>query len=590
RASVENATPSRLDMTYSLSLANIVPATSAFTVKVNSVTRSISSVAVLGTKVYLTLASPVVSGDVVTVAYTKPSSNPLQTSSGGQAASFTAQNVTNNVTAAIPVYVSSVIANATPSRLEMTYNLTLANVIPATSAFAVRVNSTTRAVSSVAISGTKALLTLASPVVFGDVVTVAYTKPSTNPLQTSAGGLAASITAQNVTNNVTAAIPVYVSSVIANATPSRLEMTYNLTLANVIPAISAFAVRVNSTTRAVSSVAISGTKVLLTLASPVVFGDVVTLAYTKPSTNPLQTSQGGQAASITAQTVINNCSLVTNLPPLVTITSPTKSITFSAPADITIEASASDPDGSISKVEFFNGSTKLGERTATPYSFTWKGVAEGTYLLTAVASDNLNSKTVSAAVTVIVEKSSTTVNQLPVVSVTTTGNRKKFKKNEKIIITAEASDPDGTVSKVEFYNGALKIAEVTTLPYSYTLEDMEEGTYEITAIATDNLGATNKSAIIAITIDALIDIPSENIKIYPNPNDGHFTMELLTSPKFDNAYITITNISGERVYRGVLTTDQPLEEFNLSGSAPGTYVLMVTSGNSVFATKKFIKR
>jgi hypothetical protein len=53
-------------------------------------------------------------------------------------------------------------------------------------------------------------------------------------------------------------------------------------------------------------VAISGTKVLLTLASPVVYGNVVTVAYTKPATNPLQTAEGGQAATITAQSVINS--------------------------------------------------------------------------------------------------------------------------------------------------------------------------------------------------------------------------------------------------------------------------------------------
>ena len=142
----------------------------------------------------------------------------------------------------------------------------------------------------------KVLLTLASPVVYGDAVTVAYTKPSTNPLQTVAGGQAASITAMNVTNNVAAVIPAYVNSVIENATPARLEMTYNLTLANILPATSAFTVKVNSVTRTVSSVAISGTKVLLTLASPVVYGDAVT-AYTKPSTNPLQTVAGGRISS-----------------------------------------------------------------------------------------------------------------------------------------------------------------------------------------------------------------------------------------------------------------------------------------------------
>ena len=307
-AVVENATPSRLDMTYSLTLANIVPATSAFTVLVNSSIRSVSAVAISGTKVLLTLTSPVGSGDAVTIAYTKPSTNPLQTAAGGQAASFTAQNVTNNVAATvIPGYLSSVVENATPSRLDITYNLTLANIVPATSAFTVLVNSSIRPVSAVAISGTKVLLTLTSPVGSGDAVTFAYTKPSTNPLQTAAGGQAASFTAQNVTNNVAATvIPGYLSSVVENATPSRLDITYNLTLANIVPATSAFTVLVNSSIRSVTAIAISGTKVLLTLASPVGSGDAVTVAYTKPSTNPLQTAAGGQAASFTAQNVTNN--------------------------------------------------------------------------------------------------------------------------------------------------------------------------------------------------------------------------------------------------------------------------------------------
>ncbi len=144
--------------------------------------------------------------------------------------------------------------------------------------------------NSVAVSGTKVLLTLASPVVNGNVVTVSYTKPSTNPLQTASGGQASSISAQTVTNKVNpVASPGYVSSAIGNATPSVLEMTYNMALANVVPAASSFSVKVNSAARTINAVAISGTMVLLTLASPVVYGDVVTVAYTKPSTNPLQT-------------------------------------------------------------------------------------------------------------------------------------------------------------------------------------------------------------------------------------------------------------------------------------------------------------
>ena len=263
---------------------------------------------------------------MVTVAYTKPAANPLQTAAGGQAASISAQTVTNNVAAApVPVYSGSVIENSTPSRLEITYSLSLANIVPAASAFTVLVNSTARTVSSVAVSGTKVILTLASPVASGNVVTVAYTKPAANPLQTAAGGQAASISAQAVTNNVAAApVPVYSGSVIENSTPSRLEITYSLSLANIVPAASAFGVLVNSTARTVSSVAVSGTKVILTLAGPVASGNVVTVAYIKPSANPLQTAAGGQAASISAQAVTNNV-IAINVAPVIVISTPQSS-------------------------------------------------------------------------------------------------------------------------------------------------------------------------------------------------------------------------------------------------------------------------
>jgi len=307
-AAVGNPAPSLIEMTYNLSLANIVPATSAFTVLVNSAARAVSAVAVSGTKVQLTLASAIAFGDVVTVAYTKPAVSPLQTSSAGQAASIIAQAVTNNINAPVPVYVSAIVGNTAPSLIEMTYDLSLANIVPATSAFTVLVNSAARTVSAVAISGTKVQLTLASAIAFGDVVTVAYTKPSASPLQTASAGMAASVAAQAVTNNVSAPVPLYVSAAVGNATPPLLEMTYNLSLANIVPGTSAFTVLVNSAARAVNSVVISGTKVQLTLASAIAFGDVVTVAYTKPAVSPLQTISAGQAASITAQAVTNNIS------------------------------------------------------------------------------------------------------------------------------------------------------------------------------------------------------------------------------------------------------------------------------------------
>ncbi|MBX9853628.1 MAG: carbohydrate-binding protein [Cytophagaceae bacterium] len=91
-----------------------------------------------------------------------------------------------------------------------------------------------------------------------------------------------------------------------------------------------------------------------------------------------------------------------NQAPAVAITSPANGASFTAPASVTINASASDADGTISKVEFFNGSTKLGEDLSAPYSFTWNNVAAGTYTLTAKATDNATAVSTSAGVSVTV--------------------------------------------------------------------------------------------------------------------------------------------------------------------------------------------
>ncbi|HRS20089.1 MAG TPA: Ig-like domain-containing protein, partial [Bacteroidales bacterium] len=94
-----------------------------------------------------------------------------------------------------------------------------------------------------------------------------------------------------------------------------------------------------------------------------------------------------------------------NQAPTCSISSPASSTSYSAPATITIQAIATDSDGTIAKVEFYQGSTKLGEDTSSPYSYTWSNVAAGSYSITAKATDNLGAVTTSSAVTVTVTTS-----------------------------------------------------------------------------------------------------------------------------------------------------------------------------------------
>jgi len=75
--------------------------------------------------------------------------------------------------------------------------------------------------------------------------------------------------------------------------------------------------------------------------------------------------------------------------PAVAITVPAANTQFPENAEVTITAEASDSDGSIALVEFFvSDTTKIGEAVAAPYTIVWKAMLPGSYILTAVATDN----------------------------------------------------------------------------------------------------------------------------------------------------------------------------------------------------------
>ena len=86
--------------------------------------------------------------------------------------------------------------------------------------------------------------------------------------------------------------------------------------------------------------------------------------------------------------------------PSVALTSPANNAYFLTPTDVTLRAAASDNDGTIASVEFFEGSHKLGEATNSPYVLTWSNVLEGAYFLRAVANDSSGLKATSAPVVI----------------------------------------------------------------------------------------------------------------------------------------------------------------------------------------------
>lgn len=278
-----------------------------------------------------------------------------------------------------------------------------------------------------------------------------------------------------------------------------------------------------------------------------------------------------------------------NAPPSISISSPTKSAAFTAPATVTIDASASDPDGSVVRVEFFNGYVKLGERTSAPWSFSWKEVPEGTYNITAAATDNSNARTVSAVVTFVVEKSIQAINQLPEVTILTPVSNDMFKTPAKIVLTAAASDPDGSISKVEYRAGTIKLGESYSPPFSFSFECDTAGTFELTAVAYDNLNASAISAPVTFFMKMRQDYP-DLANLYPTPNNGEFTVEINSGTETDGEIgLLITGMTGTSVYSGFLSPGETSRNIGISDAIPGIYILKLTVGGRILTTKRFIK-
>lgn len=94
-----------------------------------------------------------------------------------------------------------------------------------------------------------------------------------------------------------------------------------------------------------------------------------------------------------------------NQAPTVTLTTPSADISVPVNTAVNLSATASDADGSISKVEFFHSSTSLidqSPQSQSPFSLTWTPTTPGTYVINAKATDNNSATATSGTVTVTV--------------------------------------------------------------------------------------------------------------------------------------------------------------------------------------------
>ena len=309
---------------------------------------------------------------------------------------------------------------------------------------------------------------------------------------------------------------------------------------------------------------------------------------------------------------------IANQPPTVSLSVTPTSAT--SPASITLTATASDSDGTVSHVDFYNGSTLL-STTSSPYTYTWSGVTTGTYSLTAKAYDNLGSSTISSPVTVTVNDVAPTdlcpnidgvQTTIPsgmiisggscitpyygggggggggsaptptlAVSLTSPINRTTyaFNSNVPILATAQSATKvdfqiatatpmlQGTTTVLYTSTSTLLYSD-TSYPYSYNYTATVPGIYVITAKATGSYGNSTTSQPIIIGVSTIV--PTSTILIQPAlvtpptiitvpgcPTNMICTPKPVTVPNCPSGMVCTPNTSGTNSGTGITPPSNP---------------------------------
>jgi len=200
---------------------------------------------------------------------------------------------------------------------------------------------------------------------------------------------------------------------------------------------------------------------------------------------------------------------VVPLPANVVMTAPADHSGFTAPASIPLTATACHTvaGSTISEVDFYNGTTQIGSATTSPWTINWNNVASGTYTITATAVENKGQigeiSTNSSPITVVVTASP----DQPSVSLTAPAASGVYMAPATIALAANATDPTGTIAKVDFYANQYIVGTATSSPYTTTWTNAPAGNYTLTAKATSANGVVSTSAPVTVSVDTGLPSP-----------------------------------------------------------------------------------
>jgi chitinase len=244
-----------------------------------------------------------------------------------------------------------------------------------------------------------------------------------------------------------------------------------------------------------------------------------------------------------------------NTPPTVSLTSPANGATATAPATITISANAADANGTVSSVAFYNGATLLGTDTSAPYSYSWTGVAAGTYSITAKATDNAGAVTTSSAV-----------------SVTVTSGGGGTTCSAPAWVAATAYSGGAQVS----YQGNLYTAKWWSQGEDPATHSCTDCSWKLVGPCTATRGALASAS--ATGADS-------QLSVYPNPVRQGQRLSVQLGASYARVQLTLTDLSGRTLITAVYQ-NASLVELELPASLPkGLLLLQIRAGKDSFTRK-----
>jgi len=286
-------------------------------------------------------------------------------------------------------------------------------------------------------------------------------------------------------------------------------------------------------------------------------------------------------------------SLTGNLNPYVSITAPANGDAFTTGQEITITASASDIDGTVSLVEFYAGASKIGEKSTLPYTLKWTPQNAGNYDITAVATDNGNAKTTSQPVSVSVSQvlSCSETSDVAQQGSFSVGYKAKFETvGTNVIVTFELLDTDkvGVVAYLWKQSPFTETAmdNVSGLTFSKTLTNQTVGSTITYAVKFAFAGGLAVTKYIDYTVGNNCslgtienELNSSSVILYPNP--ATHTVNIASASPITK--IELYSLLGNRILE---TKKSNIYVENLPS---GVYLVKVYSEKQVITKKLIVK-